>query len=60
MNRAGELCCAQVKVADDRIEGYKALQSTYGYLVLVPENFIRDYIVSESYTVSPQGDVVLS
>lgn len=60
MGKYDELCCGQARVADDRIRGYKALQSAYGYLVLVPENFIGDYVVSESYAISPQGDVILS
>nr|WIL04940.1 SKP1/BTB/POZ domain-containing protein [Cedratvirus duvanny] len=59
MSNRGELCCGRAKVVDDHIRSYKALQSPFAYLVLVPEDFVGDYIVSTNYTISPQGDVIL-
>jgi hypothetical protein len=60
MSRRNELCCGRARVPDSRIRGYKALQSPSGYLVLVPQEFTGDYIVSTDYTLTPDGAVVIN
>lgn len=43
MDDRGELCCRQhTRVADERIREYQTLQSPFGYLVLVPKDFVGD------------------
>ncbi|SHO33535.1 Hypothetical protein BQ3484_467 [Cedratvirus A11] len=55
-NSRGELCCGKIASRDPRIKSYKPFSSPLGYTILVPGNFVGDYILTTDYTILPSGN----